>query len=161
MLILLSLSVAWAHSECTGTNHFRLPTSDGAEIGLHRHSASGPPVLVVHGIRPITDADLNDERSIATTLNAHDLDTWFLDLRGHGCAERKQDGERQDVLVFDVYGTIDVHTAIQFIQRKPAPLKLPTSDIQWGNVATAYLTEHGDDSISRSQWWAALQTSMI
>lgn len=150
MLFLLTLGVVWAHTDCSGPNHFSIPTPDGDEIGLHRHVAPGPPILVVHGISSNHRCwDLNEERSIATTLTAHDLDTWFLDLRGHGCAERKKDGSRPTTnRNFDMYGTIDVHTAIQFIQAETGFSQVAyIGHSMGGHVATAYLAEHGNEAV--------------
>jgi pimeloyl-ACP methyl ester carboxylesterase len=151
MFVILLLSSALAHPQCAGPQDVGIQTEDGAEAWLHRHPADGPAVLVVHGVSSNHWCwDLDPDRSLATTLNAQGFDIWFIDLGGHGCAERKQDGSRQAPRrSFDDYGSEDVASAIAHIQEVTSTDQVAyIGHSMGGHVAAAYVATHGDSALS-------------
>ncbi|MBI5548777.1 MAG: alpha/beta fold hydrolase, partial [Deltaproteobacteria bacterium] len=68
-------------------------TEDGWSIAMIRHraegSASGPPVLLCHGISAnARNLDLDAEHSLARWLAAHGRETFAMSLRGVGDSDR-------------------------------------------------------------------------
>ena len=148
---LLFIGKVIADVECGGNQDTVLIAEDSAESWLHHHPGKGPPILVVHGISSNHWSwDLNDERSIAPTLQAFDMDVWFLDLRGHGCAERLRSGHRQQPSRnFDDYGQQDVSAAITHIRRETGHKRVAyIGHSMGGHVALSYVAEHGDTLLS-------------
>ena len=69
---------------------------DGQQAALTHHAGPGEPVVLCHGISSNARFwDLAPDRSLADWLVAQGYDVWNLDLRGHGLAERDQEGHRQ------------------------------------------------------------------
>ncbi len=99
---------------CAGSEQYRVRTEDGAEVVLHRHPASGTPVLVVHGISSNHHCwDLSADRSLAVDLAEHGMDAWLLDLRGHGDARRDSAGGKQNSgWTIDDYALYDLPAAV-------------------------------------------------
>lgn len=98
-----------------------ITTEDGAQIYLdHYPNPQGQAVLLCHGISSNRHFwDLDPEHSLALTLHDAGFDVWNLDLRGHGAAERKEDGKRQPKgSSIDDYGRLDLPAAIQHIQQQ-------------------------------------------
>ena len=107
-------------AHCVDAEQYRVTTEDGAEVALHRHPASGLPVLVVHGISSNHHCwDLNEERSLAVDLAAHGMDAWLLDLRGHGDARRDSRGRPQNSgWSIDDYARYDIPAAVDLVLRE-------------------------------------------
>ncbi len=98
---------------CATAERHELSTDDGASLTLHRHRAEGPPVLLVHGISSNHRCwDLEDGRSLASYLADAGLDTWLLDLRGHGDSDR---GSGRPDWNMDDYGRRDVPAAVRYV----------------------------------------------
>jgi pimeloyl-ACP methyl ester carboxylesterase len=151
MILLIWMSLARAVEPCGGPNDQLIQTEDGAEAWLHRHPADGPPVLVVHGVSSNHWCwDLDEERSLATTLSDRGFDTWFLDLRGHGCAERLQSGRRQPPdRSLDDYGRWDIPAALNRIKSETGNSQIAyIGHSMGGHVAMAYTTIHGQEDLS-------------
>jgi len=146
----------WAHTpptagHCQHAQQHLIATRDGAAVHLHRHPASGPPVLVVHGISANHRCwDLTADRSIATALNDAGYDAWLLDLRGHGLAHVDTDGhEQRSGWSLADYGRHDLPAAIEFIQAQTGYEKLGfVGHSMGGMVLTIYNHIHGDDAFA-------------
>ena len=144
MLFLLTLGVVWAHTDCT-PNHFSFPPQMvmNACIDMSRQVPQYWWFMESH---PTIGADLNEERSIATTLTAQHLVSRFT--RPWLCRAKKGWGSPTTARNFDMYGTIDVHTAIQFIQAETGFSQVAyIGHSMGGHVATAYLAEHGNEAV--------------
>ncbi|MDP2315022.1 MAG: alpha/beta hydrolase [Pseudomonadota bacterium] len=109
-------SAALAH--CALARTTRVATKDGATIALHHHPASGPPVVLVHGISSNHHFwDLDAEHSFADWLAARGHDVWLLDLRGHGDATVDRRGQPQlSGWRVDDYGRYDVAAAVDHVR---------------------------------------------
>jgi pimeloyl-ACP methyl ester carboxylesterase len=148
MLLLNSLVLAGSvGSQCFLTTLRKVETADGATIALHHHSASGPTVLLVHGISSNHYFwDLTPEASLAAFLSRNGFDTWTLDLRGHGDAETDQYGKHQHFgWKMDDYGRYDVAAAVDYIQACTGKTKLAyVGHSMGGMVGAIYAQEHPD-----------------
>lgn len=136
---------------CASVTPISVPTEDGAEIALHHHPNSGPPVLVIHGISSNHRFwDLTPEHSLAETLRKAEFDPWLIDLRGHGNAIHTSDGERQRYgWTIDDYGRYDVAAAIQYIQTETGYSKVAiVGHSMGGMVASIYTAIHGDEHVA-------------
>lgn len=128
-----------------------VPTQDGASVRLHRHAASGPPVLLVHGLGSRGQYwDATAERSLAVHLHARGFDVWLLDLRGHGGHQQTATGERLRVgWTLDDYGRYDLLAALQHIQRVTGHAQVGyVGHSMGGMVLAAYHAWHGDAALS-------------
>ena len=78
------------------------------------------------------------------------MDAWVLDLRGHGDAKNKENGELQKHgWTVDDYGKHDLHAAIGHIQRVTKAKKVAiVGHSMGGMVAAAYHGHHGDAALS-------------
>ena len=126
-------------------------TADGGEIALHRHAASGPPVLLIHGISSNHRFwDLTQDNSMALILADAGFDPWLLDLRGHGDAVFKANGERQrHGWSLDDYGIFDLHAAIAHVQAQTGHERVAVVGHSMGGmVAAIYQAHHGDDALA-------------
>lgn len=105
-------------AHCALARTTRVATADGATIALHRHAASGPPVVLLHGISSNHRFwDLDPEHSLAAWLAARGHDVWLLDLRGHGEAAVHRDGRPQLAgWRVDDYGTYDLAAAVDYVR---------------------------------------------
>lgn len=137
--------------QCRAAERHMVPTEDGAAIHLHRHAASGPPVLVVHGISANHRClDLTAERSLAVALKASGYDAWLMDLRGHGEAHRDTDGREQRAgWTMDSYGRYDLPAAIEYIQAVSGYSQLGyVGHSMGGMVAAIYNAIYGDEAFA-------------
>jgi polyhydroxyalkanoate synthase len=154
----LLLSAACKHAplapsgaQCEDAENHMVETEDGASIHLHRHRASGPPVLVVHGISSNHRSwDLSPERSLAVALQAAGRDAWLLDLRGHGEAHVGVDGrEQRSGWSIEDYGRYDIPAAISHIRAETGAEKVGyVGHSLGGMVAAIYNAIHGDEALS-------------
>jgi len=138
-------------SHCEGAESVHVETADGAEIALHRHAASGPPVLLIHGISSNHRFwDLTQDQSMALILVKAGFDPWLLDLRGHGDAVFKANGERQrHGWSVDDYGIFDLHAAIGHIQAQTGQERVAIVGHSMGGLVGAiYQAHHGDDALA-------------
>jgi len=143
--------VSLAPDHCAGASDMHVPTSDGAEVALHRHAATGPPVLIIHGISSNHRFwDLTEIHSLPVILADEGFDAWALDLRGHGEAMEKGDGTPQrHGWTVDDYGRHDVHAAIRHIQVETGHDRIAVVGHSMGGmVVAAYHAAHGDDALS-------------
>lgn len=152
---LLVLLLACPHPTSLHTSDGRVstvvPTTDGASIALHRHPASGPPVLLVHGLGSRADYwHLTPERSLAAYLQQRGLDVWRLDLRGHGGHQQTSDGRRLRVgWTFDDYGRFDLPAALAHIQRTTGHERVALVGHSLGGMVLAvYQAWHGDGALA-------------
>lgn len=125
-------------------------TEDGAVVHLHRHPAHGPPVLLVHGLSSNHwSLDLGPDRSLAAHLQARGMDTWALDLRGHGDARRTETaGPQVGGWTLDDYGRYDLHAAIAHIRAETGASELGyVGHSMGGMVAAIYQAWHGDAAL--------------
>jgi len=138
-------------SEPTGEVHF-LRTQDGAQIALHHRPAAGPPVILVHGISSNHRSwDLEEGRSLASTLQEAGRDVWLLDLRGHGVSRPPKStlwGRRKWSV--DDYGRYDLPVAIDFILEKTQADALDyVGHSMGGMVVTVALAENPELPLER------------
>lgn len=140
-----------APSHCVGTTKTHVSTVDGAEVALHRHPAPGPPVILIHGLSSNRHFwDLTEEHSLAAMLADSGMDAWVMDLRGHGDAKHKENGEIQKHgWAVDDYGKHDLHAAIEHVRAATKSSKVAVVGHSMGGmVAAAYHGHHGDDALS-------------
>jgi pimeloyl-ACP methyl ester carboxylesterase len=140
-----------APAHCINATDTHLSTEDGAEVSLHRHPASGPPVVLIHGISSNHHFwDLTEEHSLTAMLADSGFDAWALDLRGHGDARFTEAGRRQQHgWSIDDYGRYDLHAAISHIREMTGHEKIAIIGHSMGGmVAAAYNGHHGDDALS-------------
>jgi pimeloyl-ACP methyl ester carboxylesterase len=138
-------------AHCEGAESVHVETADGAEIALHRHAAPGPPVLLIHGISSNHRFwDLTEDQSMALILAEAGFDPWLMDLRGHGDAVFKGNGERQrNGWSVDDYGIFDLHAAIEHIQAQTGQERVAVVGHSMGGmVAAIYQAQYGDDALA-------------
>ena len=136
--ILLALA-----AEPKGEVHF-LTTQDGAQVALHHRPADGPPVLLVHGISSNYRCwDLEEGRSLASTLQRAGRDVWLLDLRGHGATKGAKSpyGSRRGWSVDD-YGRYDLPAAIEFVLKKTEASELDYVGHSMGGLVVTVALAH-------------------
>lgn len=153
LLILLGCKppISLAPDHCSETINAHVRTADGAEVALHRHPGSGPPVLIIHGISSNHRFwDLTEIHSLPVILADEGYDAWALDLRGHGTAMTMADGTPQrHGWTVDDYGVHDVAAAIQHIQEQTGQTRVAVVGHSMGGmVIAAYHAAHGDDALS-------------
>ncbi len=155
LLLLTQLScvpqLSLAPSHCGSATQIQLETQDGAEVVLHRHAASGPPVLVIHGISSNRHFwDLTEAHSLPLLLSESGIDAWTLDLRGHGDAMTRKDGVPQTSgWTIDDYGRFDLAAALAHIQATTGHSKVAVVGHSMGGmVAAAYHAHHGDEALA-------------
>lgn len=152
-LAVFSLSAhAAPPAQCATARDIRLLTEDGATIALHHHArASGPPVILVHGIASNARFfDLDPEHSLAAWLAERGHDVWLLDLRGHGEALYGMDGRRQiSGWTVDDYGRYDVAAAVDYVRARGGYHRVGyIGHSMGGMVAAVYLATHPDHHLS-------------
>jgi pimeloyl-ACP methyl ester carboxylesterase len=136
---------------CGSSERYSVPTADGAVVGLHRHPADGPPVLLVHGISSNHHfMDLKPDRSLAVALQQAGYDTWLLDLRGHGDATTDTLGVSQrSGWTMDDYGRYDLPAAVGFVLGTTGFDQLGYVGHSMGGMVLAiYTAIEGDDRIA-------------
>ncbi|MFN7144043.1 MAG: alpha/beta hydrolase [Myxococcota bacterium] len=140
-----------AADHCTLAKTVKVRTEDGATVALHHHPASGPPVLMVHGISSNHHFfDLDAEHSMADWLADRGHDVWLLDLRGHGDAATHKDGRPQlSGWRVDDYGRYDVHAAVDHVRACTGYDTVGyVGHSMGGMVGAIYVATHGDDALS-------------
>ncbi|MDP2308126.1 MAG: alpha/beta fold hydrolase [Pseudomonadota bacterium] len=138
-------------SQCELAHTTRVLTEDGATIALHRHAASGPPVVLVHGISSNhTFWDLDPAHSLAAWLQARGHDVWLLDLRGHGAATVKKNGQPQLMgWRVDDYGRHDMKAAVNHVRACTGYDQVAlVGHSMGGMVGAIYAATGGADSLS-------------
>jgi pimeloyl-ACP methyl ester carboxylesterase len=137
-------------AHCTLARTVKARTVDGATIALHHHPASGPPVLLVHGISSNHRFfDLDAEHSMADWLADRGHDVWLLDLRGHGEARTHKDGRLQltgwrvDDYAHDVAAAVDHVRACTGYETVSY-----VGHSMGGMVGSVYLGTYGDDALA-------------
>lgn len=155
MGLLLALACATTEpaigARCSLARTVEVSTADGATVALHRHAASGPPVLMVHGISSNHRFfDVDAERSMADWLAERGYDVWLLDLRGHGDALRGADGRLQQAgWTLDDYGRYDVPAAIDHVRACTGYDTVHyVGHSMGGMVGTIYATTGGADTLA-------------
>ncbi len=136
---------------CTLARTVRLGTEDGATVALHHHPASGPPVLMVHGISSNHHFfDLDAGHSMADWLADRGHDVWLLDLRGHGDAVTDLDGRPQlNGWRVDHYGRYDVKAAVEHVRACTGYETVSyVGHSMGGMVGTIYATSGGAASLA-------------
>ena len=136
-----------------GVERHEIATADGAGLVLHRHRADGPPVLLVHGLSSNHWTwEIDETRNLGHYLEAAGLDTWLLDLRGHGESRRDAQGKPQrSGWVVDDYGRYDLPAAIDFVLEQTGHEQLGyVGHSMGGMVAAIYAgtVAGGDEKLS-------------
>ncbi len=137
-------------SPCGVQEGYWIETEDAATIYLHHHAASGPPVLVVHGISSNHYCwDLDPRRSLGVFLAQAGLDTWLLDMRGHGLASKGPDARHMKrSWNIDDYALHDIPAAIDFIRQKTGAPRLGYVGHSLGGIVGAiYASQLGDSAL--------------
>ena len=94
---------------------YRVPTADGAAIGLGRYlprrePRHATPVVLCHGLGANRfDLDFNERYSLAQFLARKGFETWVLELRGRGTAGKAID------TTFDEQAEHDVEAALSTV----------------------------------------------
>ncbi len=117
MIPLLWACVGEAPPPEQGVERYEIATADGAGLVLHRHQNPGPSVLLVHGLSSNHWTwEIDEVRNLGHYLSNAGLDTWLLDLRGHGESRRAADGKPQrSGWVVDDYGRYDLPAAVDLV----------------------------------------------
>jgi pimeloyl-ACP methyl ester carboxylesterase len=138
-------------SHCELARTTRVATKDGATIALHHHAASGPPVVLLHGISSNhTFWDLDPEHSLAAWFQARGHDVWLLDLRGHGAATVDKQGQPQLMgWRVDDYGRYDLAAAVDHVRACTGYDQVAlVAHSMGGMVSAIYAATGGADNLS-------------
>jgi len=118
----------------TGT----LRTRDGLELALFRWPARAPRAtcLLVHGYAE----HAGRHRAVAATLASEGIETWAIDLRGHG----RSPGRRADVELFADYIEDVLRLSERVGAERPDLPRLVLGHSMGGTIALRFALEHPD-----------------
>jgi len=125
----------------------RIPTDDGAAIGLGRYLPRGhrryrEAVILCHGLGANRfNLDFDERYSLARYLARQGFDAWVMDLRGRGLAGPCADS------TFDDEAEHDVTAALRAVRASGAPSTLWVGHSKGGMLAFAHLARHLDAPI--------------
>lgn len=118
----------------TGT----LRTRDDLELALYRWPVQAPRAtcLLVHGYAE----HVGRYRALADALAERGLETWAVDLRGHG----RSPGRRADVRLFADYVEDELRLSERIRDARPDAARLVLGHSMGGTVALRFALEHPD-----------------
>ncbi|MEQ1504578.1 MAG: alpha/beta fold hydrolase [Myxococcota bacterium] len=141
-------TVAAAPDEAPDPVLLWVTADDGASVAVHRSANPGkPPVVLVHGVSSNSRFwDLAPGRSLAGYLWARGFDVWNVDLRGHGVAERSEDGSRLAASpTIDDYGRHDVPAVFAAVEAETGATPAYVGHSMGGMVLAVALATGGVD----------------
>lgn len=122
----------------TGPETGTLRTRDDLELALFRWRVQAPRAtcLLVHGYAEHTGR----YGALAEALAAQGVETWAVDLRGHG----RSPGRRADVRLFAEYIEDVLRLSDRIREERPDALRLVFGHSMGGTIALRFALEHPD-----------------